>query len=66
MIYSPNKYSDKQTNFILSHGNELAIVPKWKGGVYNNIYIYIQIGAFAQKLPVIEWIAWIKIPEIFF
>ena len=55
----------RQTNFVLSHSNELAMVPKWKGDLYNNIYTYIQIGAFVVKLPVIKHIACIKISEIF-
>ena len=39
------------------------MVPKEKGGLYNKIYIYIQIGAFVQNLPVIDWIT--KIQDFF-
>ena len=67
-IPQTNIHTDRQTNFTLSHGNKLAMVSKWKGGLYNNnknIYIYIQIGAFVQKLPAIERIARTKIPDFF-
>ena len=71
MIYSPNKYSDRQTDFTLLHDNESAMVPKWKEYLYNNnnkknIYTYILIRVFVQKLPIIEQIACTKIPEFFF
>ena len=49
----------------MSNGNELAVVPKWKGGLYNDIYTYIQIVTFVEKLPVIQRIACTKIAEFF-
>ena len=69
MYSQTNIQVERQTIFTLSHGNKLAMVSKWKGSLYNNnkkyMHIYIQIGAFVQKLPAIKRIASTKIPDFF-
>ena len=42
-IAQTNIQTDRQTNFTLSHGNKLAMVSKWKGGLYNNNKKYMHI-----------------------
>ena len=66
LIYSPNKYSDRQTDKLLilkinnSITTKLTIVPNWKRDLFNKGNI-IKIGAFFQQLSWNKGIYWAKI-----